>query len=107
MVFVILVMLTFFTSLMVLTFTLAVPGRSIETKNLPAEIHHNVAYGTDPRQKMDVYLPADRNRDSTRLIVVIHGGGWNNGDKSQLTQYITELQKRLPGYAFANIIASH
>ena len=63
----------------------------------------NVAYGNDPKQKMDIYLPADRDPDSTTLIVLIHGGGWNSGDKSQLTPYITALQNRLPDHAFANI----
>lgn len=40
----------------------------------------NVAYGTDPAQKMDVYLPAG----FTGLrpgVALIHGGGWQAGDK--------------------------
>ena len=69
----------------------------------PAETFLNVAYGTDSKQKMDIYLPANRNADSTGLIVAIHGGGWNEGDKADFTQYVKELQKLLPGYAFANI----
>ena len=71
--------------------------------NLPAETIDNVAYGTDPKQKMDIYLPRNRSADSTKLIVVIHGGGWNGGDKGDLAPYISELQKRLPDYAYANI----
>jgi acetyl esterase/lipase len=62
-----------------------------------------VAYGSDPKQKMDIYLPANRSTEKTKLLIVIHGGAWNGGDKRDLTPYITELQKRLPDYAFANI----
>lgn len=70
---------------------------------LPSETLMNVAYGSDPKQKMDVYLPSDREFGTTTLVVLIHGGGWNGGDKGQLNPYITELQKRLPDYAFANV----
>ena len=76
------------------------PGLANNT--LPETIH-NVAYGTDSKQKMDIYLPANRNTENTKLLIVIHGGGWNGGDKSELAPYISELQKRLPDYAFANI----
>jgi acetyl esterase/lipase len=62
----------------------------------------NVAYGPDPSQRMDIYLPANRN-DSTVLAVLIHGGSWANGDKSEFTSFIPELQKRLPDMAFANV----
>lgn len=39
--------------------------------------------GTDnPRQKLDLYLPKTRNDDQPLPVVVfIHGGGWQNGDK--------------------------
>ena len=71
--------------------------------HLPTETIENVAYGSDPKQRMDIYLPENRSADSTKLIVVIHGGGWNGGDKREYAPYISELQKRLPGYAYANI----
>lgn len=38
------------------------------------------AYGSDSLQKMDVYLLADRT-EKTPLVILIHGGGWMNGDK--------------------------
>ncbi len=31
------------------------------------------------------------------------GGAWADGDKTDFDIYITELQRRLPDYAFANI----
>lgn len=42
---------------------------------------YNVKYGTETRQAMDVYLPANRTA-STPLVMLIHGGGWTAGNKS-------------------------
>ena len=69
---------------------------------LAAQTQMNVAYGSDPQQKMDLYLPAGRT-DTTRLIVLVHGGAWVEGDKADFTTYVATLQQRLPGYAIANI----
>ncbi len=62
----------------------------------------NVHYGANDQQIMDVYLPAGRSQQ-TRLIVIIHGGGWRAGDKSDFDNYVTEFKNRLPGYAIANL----
>jgi acetyl esterase/lipase len=39
----------------------------------------DLSYGKDTAQRMDVYLPANRSIDSTKSIILIHGGGWNSG----------------------------
>ncbi|WP_315821076.1 alpha/beta hydrolase [Paraflavitalea speifideaquila] len=52
---------------------------------------------------MDLYLPTNGNSSSTKLMILIHGGAWADGDKADFDEYITELQRRLPDYAFANI----
>jgi acetyl esterase/lipase len=70
---------------------------------LPVSVQLNTSYGADAKQKMDIYLPAGRNTDSTKLMFLIHGGGWNAGDKADLTDFITGMQQRFPGYAFVNI----
>lgn len=70
--------------------------------SLPTASHLDVSYGTDGKQTLDIYLPAARNAN-TRLIVITHGGGWNSGDKADLNMLIPEIQKRLPGYAIANL----
>lgn len=62
----------------------------------------NVAYGKDSMQKMDVYLPAKRSTN-TKVLVLIHGGGWAFGDKSEFAASIPQLQQRLPDYAIFNI----
>ena len=63
----------------------------------------NVAYGTNAQQKMDVYLPANRSTTATKVIIMIHGGGWNTGDKSDFNTYVDSLKKREPSYAIFNI----
>ncbi len=63
----------------------------------------NVAYGTDPLQKMDIYLPANRSITSTKVMVIIHGGGWTSGDKIDFNAYVDTLKRRLPQYAIFNI----
>lgn len=46
----------------------------------PAPTAADVAYGEHPRQKLDFWKA---NSDKpTPLVVLIHGGGWVNGDKS-------------------------
>ena len=63
----------------------------------------NVAYGTDPAQKMDIFLPANRTTTSTKVIILIHGGGWTSGDKADFAASVDTLKKRLPDYAIFNI----
>lgn len=40
----------------------------------------DVAYGGDPRQRMDVYLPA--RAEGAPVLFLVHGGGWRHGDKA-------------------------
>ena len=77
-------------------------GESTGRDSLPEVSYLNLSYGADEQQRLDVYLPEARN-EKTRLLVIIHGGGWTAGDKSDFDSYIAEFKKRLPGYAFANL----
>jgi acetyl esterase/lipase len=69
----------------------------------PAAVYSNVAYGSDPKQVMDIYLPEGRNTRTTKLMFVFHGGSWSSGDKSGMTMYIDSLKNYLPDYAFVNV----
>ena len=40
----------------------------------------NVAYGPDPAQRFDLYLPA--RAANAPVVFYVHGGGWANGDKT-------------------------
>lgn len=63
----------------------------------------NVSYSSDAAQKMDVYLPTGRTTTNTKVIILIHGGGWTSGDKTDFTSFVDTLKRRLPGYAIFNI----
>lgn len=69
----------------------------------------NVSYGTDAAQKMDIYLPANRSTATTKVMILIHGGGWTTGDKNDFSTLqngvvVTDtMRKRLPDYAIINI----
>lgn len=75
---------------------------TVET-DLQAGMLTEVPYGHDAKQKLDIHLPANRNRNDTRVFVLIHGGGWTGGDKTDINSQVTELKKRFPEYAVANI----
>ena len=62
----------------------------------------NVKYGTDTRQAMDVYLPAGRTSE-TPVLILIHGGGWTEGNRTDLNVFVDTLKRRLPNYAIFNI----
>jgi acetyl esterase/lipase len=68
-----------------------------------AQIMLNVPYGSHPAQTLDIYLPPGRSVSSTKILVIIHGGGFNSGNKDELTTYIQPMQRRLADYAFFNI----
>lgn len=70
---------------------------------LNASSQLNVSYGTDTRQKMDVYLPANRTTASTPMMIMIHGGAWSSGDKNDFLAFVDTLKRRFPTYAIANI----
>lgn len=69
----------------------------------PSKTELNVAYGADPKQTLDAYLPAGRKTTTTKVIIFIHGGGWSGGDKSELTQFVDTIKNRLPDWAVFNI----
>jgi acetyl esterase/lipase len=73
------------------------------TVTVAAKTILNVPYGADTSQRMDIYLPEGRKVDSTKVMVVIHGGSWVTGDKSDMNFVIDSLKRRLPDYAFFNI----
>lgn len=63
----------------------------------------NIAYGDHPQQVMDIYLPANRNADNTKVFVLIHGGGWGAGDKADYTYFFDALMSVYPDYAIVNL----
>lgn len=58
----------------------AVPTMCAPTQTPAPRVLSDVAYGTDPAQKMDIYLP-DGFTGPRPGVALIHGGGWEGGDK--------------------------
>jgi len=48
-------------------------------KTLPHQL--DLAYGNDPKQKLDIYMPAAKVQDAP-VVLFMHGGGKREGDKS-------------------------
>ncbi len=55
--------------------------------NVPAEFGSykrkaNIAYGSDPQHRLDVYVPGNPGAAPPPLVVFWHGGRWSSGDKA-------------------------
>ena len=77
--------------------------KDFSSDNNAAKTILNISYGADSHQNMDAYLPANRTTGSTKVLIVIHGGAWESGDKSDLSDYIDTFKNRLADYAIFNI----
>ncbi|RTL50995.1 MAG: alpha/beta hydrolase [Sphingobacteriales bacterium] len=94
----------FFIGIM-LTLFLACNKHNITANHAPLAAQNlmNVAYVPDPLQKMDVYLPVGRDTIHTKVLMLIHGGAWTSGDKTDFDTAILTLQNSLPNFALCNI----
>lgn len=73
-------------------------------KNLPPDIRiaRDVAYGGDPKQRFDVYMPA--HAQNAPVIFMVHGGGWMRGDKTMSRVVENKVRHWLPqGYVFISV----
>lgn len=67
-------------------------------------VYKNVLYATDTvQQVMDVFLPANRDIVNTPVVIMIHGGAWNYGDKTDFTGYGLDTFFTSKGCAFVNM----
>ena len=74
----------------------------VSTTLAPKPTFANIAYASvSPAEKLDIWLPQERASALRPLIIIIHGGGFLEGDKSgELAQVSTLLDQ---GYAVASI----
>ncbi len=63
----------------------------------------NVSYGSNPLQKYDLYLPKDRSATKTKVIILVHGGGWTGGDKADMDSFIPYIKLTHPHHAIVNV----
>ncbi len=70
----------------------------IASSQLPSEY----AYGPDPRHKLDVYLP--RDAQDAPMIVMLHGGAWQSGDKRGRNIWHAKVSHWVPeGFVFVSV----
>ncbi len=53
--------------------------------NATREVVKHVAYGSDPRQQLDIYLPqsSDAESKNSPVVVFFYGGSWSSGKKKE------------------------
>lgn len=74
-------------------------GRAKGEFALPAgaRAERDVAYGDDPQQRLDVYIPAQAQ--GAPIVLMVHGGAWMIGDKSNRGVAPPKVARWLPrGY---------
>jgi acetyl esterase/lipase len=59
-----------------------------------ARVDRDVAYGSDPAQRLDVYRPTGA-RDAP-ILFLVHGGGWRRGDKGATGVVDNKVKHWLP-----------
>ncbi|WP_055446432.1 alpha/beta hydrolase [Lacinutrix mariniflava] len=94
-------------SLLIFTFSCSEDSEtSTEPQNTDTTIEAtqilNVAYGNDSEQVYDIYLPENRD-ENTKILILVHGGGWTSGDKTDMNPYKIIAQEDIPEYAIVNI----
>ena len=70
----------------------------------PSEYYEelNISYGEDSNQKFDLFLPPNRTAN-TKIMILVHGGGWSSGDKDDMNYLKDLLRQGFPNLAIANI----
>jgi acetyl esterase/lipase len=101
------------TALVATTFAQARPGdrlrermaqRQAGGETAAARADQTIAYGSDPKQQLDLWYPADHNNEQSRpLVLFVHGGGWSKGDKGNATGRLKPPHYTGQGYVFASI----
>lgn len=97
--------------LLALGFAASVGARRIERlpgsgrEALPAGVvaQHDIAYGANPAQTLDVYRPSAAG-NGRPLILMVHGGAWRFGDKGARGVVDNKIAHWLPrGFVFATV----
>jgi acetyl esterase len=59
-------------------------GQNAASEHVPVTEVSNVHYGPASLEVLDVYM--NKKSSSQPAVVMVHGGGWHNGDKSQVAK---------------------
>lgn len=71
--------------------------------NISFHQEKNIHYGKNSDQVMDLYIPDKKFSGKHEVFIIIHGGGWRGGDKSQLTLFTFSLMQKFPDHIFVNM----
>jgi acetyl esterase/lipase len=72
------------------------------SKDITFDQQKDISYGDDSEQKLDLYLPENKQQNNN-VFIIIHGGGWKSGDKSQLTYFTLSMMEKFSNSVFVNI----
>ena len=61
------------------------------------------SYGSDPKQKFNIFIPQGHSTTATPVLFFIHGGGWNSGDKQDFDSTIASYKRLFSYYAIVTI----
>ena len=101
----------YFNSLRLLTFlsvlvgTWTQAGSSEFSSNPQVEVRGDISFLTPDRlEKLDLYLPKNRNAgEKSPAVLLIHGGGWKEGDKRQAREIEFGMTLAQNGFVAASI----
>lgn len=73
------------------------------TNNIRFYKEENIHYGSSTDQVLDLYTPDKKPSKEKEAFIMIHGGGWRGGDKSQLTLFMFSMMEKYPDHIFINM----
>jgi triacylglycerol lipase len=88
----------------ILEATRAIYAPLVKAPQSPIEVMADVSYGADPRQKLDVYKPA---QPSDRVLLYIPGGGFVGGDKNGDGIFYTNIGRYFASHGILTIVANY
>ena len=88
----------------ILSFNSCVKNNENNTVLTPLDFYQelNISYGSDSEQVFDLYLPANRTNE-TKVMILVHGGGWVSGDKNDMNPFKDYLLTQFPDIALVNM----
>lgn len=92
--------------LLILVFVFSCKEKTISLgKNVSFKAYEDIRYSKDknPEQGMDLYIPENGTNKKPDVFIMIHGGGWRGGDRSELTFFTLSMMEKFPNAVFANI----
>ncbi|PTT42877.1 alpha/beta hydrolase [Chryseobacterium sp. HMWF028] len=72
-------------------------------KDINFDKEENIHYENSPDEVMDLYIPHTELPKEKDVFIMIHGGGWRGGNKSQLTFFTLSMMQKFPDHIFVNM----